>query len=62
MSYLKCGVNKFCDNTFMLTVFMNLLLEKVDLINLVALTADRIPTLTSRSGTSCISLGLSADW
>jgi len=46
----------------MLTVFMNLLLEKVDLINLVALTADRIPTLTSRSGTSCISLGLSADW
>ena len=66
MSYLKCSVNSMlhnsnCSGTFVLTVFMNLLFEKVSLINLVALTAHHIPTLTSCSGTLYIRLGLSAD-
>jgi len=47
----------------MLTVFLNLFFEKVGLVNLAALAANRrIPTLTACSGTSCITLGLSADW
>ena len=37
LSEMLCKHNSDCDNTFMLTVFLNLMFEKVGLLNLLAL-------------------------